>query len=381
MNPINVLYVFGDKLRHGGIENFMMNYFRHIDKNIIHIDFAVQGYAKGAFDEEIEKSGSCIYRLPKPGQHFFQYKKEFCKILASNKYKIIHAHCDAMNFRILRLAKKYNIPIRISHSHNTQHILSGKSKLKAIYYEYSIKRIVKYATVCYACSWDAGKWLYGNHKFRIIPNAIDIDKFLFRSESRSQFREKYAISKETIVLGHVGRFDVQKNQMFLLDLLENLVKAGDRKYILLMVGDGWMKNAIRRSVLNRGLEENVIFTGEVVNPQDYYNMMDIFLIPSLYEGYCIALEEAEVNGLPCIASKDIPKEVDVLKRITYLPLKVNIWMSNLLEFFPIKRYRGAAEELKLKGYDIHDAAKKLQNEYVRLYQESVNEKRCTKYQS
>lgn len=380
MKPVNVLYVYGDRLHHGGIENFMMNYFRHINRNIVHIDFVVQGKTPGVYDSEIENAGSCIYRLPKPSQNPFRYNREIIKILKTGKYKIIHAHCDAMNFRVLRLAEKCNIPVRISHSHNTQHILTGKAKFKLFFYEYSRKRVANYASVCYACSKEAGRWMYGEHYFMVVPNAIDIDNFLFCREKREELRRKFNIAEEDIVLGHVGRFDVQKNQAFLIRLLQELLKEGCTKYLLLLVGDGWMKKDIEKMAYDLHLEKHVIFTGEVDNPQDYYNMMDIFLMPSLFEGYGMALEEAEVNGLPCLASEYIPQEADVLKHIDYISLNLNIWRKKILNLFPVKRYTDAAAELRRKGYDIQEAAKKLQNEYVRLYQESVVDKKCVKYQ-
>ena len=374
MKPINVLYVFGDRLRHGGIEIFMMNYFKHMDQNVVHIDFVILGELRGVFDDEIENAGSIIYRLPKPGRHIFRYNREFMKILKSGKYQIIHAHSDAMNYRILRLAKECNVPVRIAHSHNVQHILSGISRLKTPYYEYSRKRIVDYASVCFACSEDAGRWLYGNHHFEIIPNAIDIDKFLFHAEKRKMLREKYGISQNVIVLGHVGRFDVQKNQIFLVRLLKKLSEDGNKKFRLLMVGDGWKRKDIVKKVHDYKLEELVMFTGEVDNTQDYYNMMDIFLMPSLFEGYGMALEEAEVNGLPCIASKYIPREVNILDHIEYVQLDLSIWYKKVINYLPKKRYQDAAKELKRKGYEINWAAQKLQNEYLRLHREVIGDK-------
>lgn len=374
MKPVNVLYVYGDRLRHGGIENFMMNYFRHIDPEVIHIDFAVQGNVRGVFDDEIEKRGSYIYRLPKPSRHHARFIRELKKIFKSGKYKIVHAHCDAMNYRVLRLAKKCNIPVRISHSHNTQHVLSRKSSFKALYYDYSRKKIVDYASICYACSQEAGNWMYGNHHFTVVPNAIDLDKFLFQLNIRKDLRRKYNISEHTIVLGHVGRFDTQKNQMFLVELLKMLSEDNDRKYLLLLVGNGWLRKAVEQRILDYKLREHVVFIGEVDNPQDYYNVMDIFVMPSLFEGYGMALEEAEVNGLPCLASNYIPKEADVLDRIHYIQLDLKLWRDSIHAVLPPKRYRDAAEELKRKGYDIKDAAKKLQNEYIRLYQEAVENK-------
>lgn len=380
MQPIYVLFVYGDILRHGGIENFMMNYFRHIDPHIVHIDFAVQGEKRGAFDDEIEKAGSHIYRLSKPGQNIGRYRRELLEIFKSGNYQIVHAHCDAMNCRILRLAKSCNIPVRISHSHNTNHVLPGNSFYRKLYYEYSRKKITEYTTECYACSKEAGEWMYDGHHFEVIPNAIELDKFLFCEKKRELFREKYHVPKDAIILGHVGRFDVQKNQMFLVHLLRKLSQDKSKKFILLFVGNGWMREKIEKKLQTYHLEKQVIFAGEVGNPQDYYHMMDVFVLPSLFEGYGIVLEEAQVNGLTCLASKYIPKEADILKHIEYLPLELDLWYKKVLNLLPPKRSSDVAEELKRKGYDIHEAAKKLENKYINLYKEAVEGKKCMKYQ-
>lgn len=374
MKPVYVLFIYGDILRHGGIESFMMNYFRYIDPHVVHIDFAVQGENKGAFDDEIEKAGSHIYRLSKPGQNPWGYRQELSEIFKSGKYPIVHAHCDAMNYRILRLAKECNIPVRISHSHNTKHVLSKNSLARKLYYEYSRKKIIDYATEYYACSKEAGKWMYGDHQFEVIPNAIELDKFLFCEKKRTMFRNKYHVPENAIVLGHVGRFDVQKNQMFLIYLLTKLSKDKFRKFILLFVGDGWMRDKIEKKIQTCHLENQVIFVGDVSNPQDYYHMMDVFVLPSLFEGYGIVLEEAQVNGLPCLASKYIPHEADILKSIDYLPLKLDLWYKKILELLPTKRSADAVKELKHKGYDIRDAANKLERKYIKLYKKAVVKK-------
>ena len=141
-----------------------------------------------------------------------------------------------------------------------------------------------------------------------------------------------------------------------------------------MVGDGWKRKDIVKKVHDYKLEELVIFTGEVDNTQDYYNMMDIFLMPSLFEGYGMALEEAEVNGLPCIASKYIPREVNILDHIEYVQLDLSIWYKKVINYLPKKRYQDAAKELKRKGYEINWAAQKLQNEYLRLHREVIGDK-------
>lgn len=371
MTPVNVLYVFGDRLRRGGIENFMMNYFRYIDRNIIHIDFVVQGKRRGAYDDEIERAGSCIYRLPKPGKNPVSFAAELKKIFRMGKYQIVHAHCDAMNYRILRLAKQCNIPVRISHSHNTEHVLASKCKIKFWFYEYSKKKVHDYATTCFACSEEAGRWMYGKHEFEIIPNAIVLDRFRFQEKDRIRLRGKYDIPDNAVVLGHVGRFDRQKNHLFLIELLKKLAEEENRRYYLLLVGNGWMRSVIEEKVKEYRLEKHVIFTGEVDNPQAFYNMMDIFLMPSLFEGYPIALEEAEVNGLPCLVSEFITKEVAVTEIIEYSRLDLDTWYQKIQNLIPPRRCVGAESVLREKGYDIKDAAKRLQDEYINLCQNMV----------
>ena len=375
VKAINVLYVYGDKLRYGGIENCMMNYFRHIDSRVIHIDFAVQGKEIGAFENEILLKGSRIYRLPKPSMEPIGYVTKMKTIFLSGEYSIVHSHCDAMNSRVLRIAKKCNIPIRISHSHNTEHVLRSNSIMRTAFYELSRKSVTKYATVCYACSREAGLWLYGHHPFEIIPNAVDISKFQFNIEMRNKLRTQFEIGEEAIVLGHVGRFDVQKNQKFLIKVLLAL-QSLEKKYVLLLIGDGWMRSSIMNFARTLGVDESVIFTGEVEDPQDYYNMMDLYLMPSLFEGYGIALEEAEINGLPCIASNFVPQEANVLNRIKYLDLKVELWCQEISKYrYPndYKRFTGAAKEFKRLGYDIQDAAYRLQEKYINLYLQAMND--------
>ena len=367
---VNVLYVYGDILQYGGIESFMMNYFRYIDKTKIHIDFVLQGKGPGVYDDEIRAAGSEIYYLPKPGHELLRYIRELCRIYKTGRYKIVHAHCDAMNHRVLKLAKRCGVPIRISHAHNTDHVLPKEIGLKHFFYDYSRNRGSDYATARWACSREAGIWMYGKSDFSVIPNAIELNRFLFDKDRRNELRKKYRISEDVIVLGHVGRFDIQKNQGFLVDLLQKLMETG-RKYKLLFLGTGWMKQEVEDKVRKYHLEENVLFAGEVSNPQDYYHMMDIYVMPSLFEGYGIALEEAEVNGLPCLASDKIPREVDVLGQIAYLPLDIDIWRKRI-ERQSAERNFAVYEELKRQGYDIVDAARKVQDEYVRMYNGAVS---------
>lgn len=370
MEAIGVLYVYGGVLQHGGIDNFMMNYFRCIDKKLVHIDFVLQGKGFGGYDREIEAAGGRIYYLPKPRENPIRYRAQLREIYGTGRYKIVHTHCDAMNYRVLKLAKECGIPVRISHAHNTAHVLPRNFWAKHLFYEYSRRRGGKYATVRWACSKAAGEWMYGTQSFSVVPNAIELERFLFDPDKRQEMRDRYRLPEDAIVLGHVGRFDTQKNQGFLVDLLRKLKDGSRKKYRLLFLGAGWMRAEVEAKVKQHGLEDSVLFAGEVSNPQDYYHMMDIFVMPSLFEGYGIALEEAEVNGLPCFASDKVPQEVDVLGHIRYLPLDLTVWQKGI-EAQALGRRKDLGRELKQRGYDIADAARNMQEAYIRLYNEAV----------
>lgn len=212
--------------------------------------------------------------------------------------------------------------------------------------------------------------MYGNQSFSVVPNAIELECFRFDADKRQEMRDRYRLPEDAIVLGHVGRFDTQKNQGFLVDLLRKLKDGSRKKYKLLFLGAGWMRAEVEAKVKQHGLEDSVLFAGEVSNPQDYYHMMDIFVMPSLFEGYGIALEEAEVNGLPCFASDKVPKEVDVLGHIRYLPLDLTVWQKGI-EAQALGRRKDLGRELKQRGYDIADAARNMQEAYIRLYNEAV----------
>lgn len=369
VEPVKVLYVYGDTLRFGGIERFMLNYFSNMDSNVVHVDFAVQGNEKSVFDKQILSAGSKIFHLPKPGRNPLQFYLELRKVILEGQYKIVHAHCDAMNYRIMRYTKKMGVPVRISHSHNTAHILT--SRMKFLFYEYCRKHIARYATECWACSEAAGDWLYGKRPFTVVHNAIVLDQFAFNPKVRENLRKKFQIADDEIVLGHVGRFHEQKNHEFLIDLMKLIQERSDgRKYRLLLVGSGELQDQIQERALVAGVRDNIIFTGSVPNPQDYYNMMDMFVLPSLFEGYPLVVTEAEANGLKCIASENVSREVNVLDMVQFRKLELNEWLD-CLESMDLTRRTDSIESLRESGFEISLSAKELQKEYVRLYRKAV----------
>ena len=364
--PIKVLYVYGDTLRLGGIEQVMLSYFRGMDRNIVHIDFALQGNEEGIYDKEILNAGSQVFHLPKPGKHPICFHAELVRLIKKGGYRIVHGHCDAMNCRIMRIAKFSGVPVRIAHSHNTEHIL--KSPTRHWFYERCRRQVGRYATERWACSDAAGKWLFGSYPYQVIPNAIDLDKFAFSPEKRDALRSRFGISGDEIVLGHVGRFHAQKNHAFLVDLLAELTRNGGR-YRMLLVGSGDMMESIQDMAIVRGVRDRIIFAGGVKEPEDYYNAMDLFLLPSLFEGYPLVLPEAEANGLRCLVSDRVTHEYGVEDRVRFLPLEKTAWQREI-ETYPSLERRDVREELRRSGLEIRDVVQAVQREYVRLAQAS-----------
>lgn len=367
---VNILYVNGGPMNRGGIEAFMMNYLRHMDLNRIHIDFAVRGPEKGTYDDELESLGCKIYRLPQRSKHPIHFQKELKNVLKMGDYQIIHSHADAMSCWILKVAKECGVPVRIAHSHNTQHLTTNLIKFQLN--EVARKNINKFATDRFACSEAAGKWLFGDSSFKVIHNAIDTKDYAFDLKKRNLIREKFGVSDETILLGHVGRFDTQKNHAFLIEMFATISKK-NANYKLMCVGDGWLRKDIENSIQQNDLSEKVILAGQQENARDFYNAFDLYVFPSLFEGFGFALIEAQANGLTCVCSERVPKETNVSGnyKMFYLPLEKVQWVNKLLDLGRPDRYDGGNCVVE-HGYDINCEAIKLENYYLELAEKTTD---------
>ena len=352
----------------GGIESYMMNYYRHIDKTRIQIDFIVHGFGKGVYDEEILSLGGKIFHVEVKSKNPMQNANVLKKIFSSGNYKLVHCHMDAMSYIPLKIAKKCNIPIRISHSHNTDHLT--QNCIKYFLNEYARRQLPNVATHLFACSNAAGKWLFEfaeNKRIFVIPNAIDIGRFEYNKNARERIRSSLSMKKDDIVLGHIGRFSYQKNHVFLLKLFLILVKKNP-KYKLVMIGDGELKPEIIKYVIDNNLNEKVRFVPSCNNVNEYYNAFDLFLLPSHFEGLPTVLLEAQANGLLCFASSEITREVNITGNVDFLPImseNENLW-AETINAKGKKRYKQAADLIRNAGYDINSAACRLQSIYEEL---------------
>lgn len=377
MKPIRILYVNGGIMHRGGIESYMMNYYRHIDRTKVQIDFIVHGHEKGVYDDEIKSMGGKIYHVPVKSKDYFGNIKELKKIFKTGRYKIVHSHMDAMSMVVLKIAKKCGVPVRIAHSHNTQHLTNNK--LKFILNEYARKNISKYATHLFACSEEAGRWLFGDKNFdignvKIINNAIDIEKFKFNKEKREKLRKELDL-EENFVIGNIGRFDYQKNHLFLLDIFKETLNYIDNAKLIL-IGDGHLKSKIEEKILELNIKDNVIMLGIRTDINDIMNIFDIFILPSLFEGLPVVGIESQANGLPCLFSEDITKEVDFTKNSYFIKRDTNLklWTDIIYKIYERKMIRLDVEnKLIITKYNINKEALKLQNIYISMMEEYKNE--------
>lgn len=361
--PIRVAHIMG-KWVGGGVEAVVMNYYRHIDRNKIQFDFICDDDSTNIPYEEIEKLDGKVILIP-PYQKVFEYQRQLKNIFKENKYQIVHSHINTLSVFPLRAAKKAEVPIRIAHSHSTTNKNEKKKNL--------MKQILKpfsklYATNYFACTEHAGRWLFGNKVFDegkvfIMNNAIDLNKFKYKPEVRKLKRNELGIKDEQYVIGHIGRFVSQKNHSFIIDIFKE-VSANDENAILVLVGQGPLQDEIRKKVVNLGLKDKVKFLGQVDDIEKLYQVFDLFLFPSLYEGLGMVLIEAQCSGLPCIVSTEVPSIAKVTELVDFLELSENqkFWSKKVLST-KIKNRTNHFEKIKEAGYDIKKESTFLVNEY------------------
>ena len=280
---IIVAHIMG-KWNGGGVESVVMNYYKNIDRNRIQFHFLCDEDSTDIPYEEIEKLGGKVIVIP-PYQKLFKYQKELYRIFKENNYKIIHSHINALSVFPLRIAKKAGVPIRIAHSHST----SNKKEWKKNILKMILRPFSKlYANNYFACTEYAGKWLFGKKvverkELNVINNAIDLKKFEFNENTRKALREELGIKEDTLIIGHVGRFMKQKNHEFLIEVFNEVYKK-NQNTLLILIGQGPLLSEIKQKAINLNIEDKIKFIGQVTDVEKYYNIMDIFLFPSIYEG-------------------------------------------------------------------------------------------------
>ena len=369
--PIRVLHYLTEGIDCGGIESFLINVYRNIDINEIQFDFMAYCPKKNMYEEEIIERGGRIYKLRTPIKNIYNHLKEVDKILKEHReYKIIHIHTDyAISYFVAKIAKKYGINV-IIHSHQTK-VMNKKFLIHKL-----LKRMQSnVADVKLACSMAAAEWMFTrkdnkNGNVKIINNAIDVEKFIYNEQTRNKIRNELGI-QDKFVIGHVGRLTAQKNQKFLIEIYNEIYKR-NKESVLLIIGNGRLEQKLKEQVKKLHIENNVIFLSNINNVNEYYQAMDVFVLPSLYEGLGIVNIEAQTSGLKTIVSDVVPKEANIInKNFITIPLKENAkyWATEILKCNNNYKREDMSKIVTEKGYNIKQQANKLMN----LYKEYLRE--------
>ncbi len=348
------------KMDRGGLETMLMNYYRNIDRSLVQFDFLLHREEKGAYDDEILSLGGRIYHVPRLNPLNPEYYKALNRFFKDHRYDIVHSHLDCTNSFPLRAAKKAGVPNRIVHVHSTKLDFDYKFPVRAV----SKLLTPHYATDFFACGEAAGRWAFPHEQFTVMRNAIEVKKYLPNQNLRQRVRNGFGLSSEFVV-GHVGRFDPAKNHGFLLKVFSELKKV-EPNAKLLLVGDGERMHSVRDEVFRLGLEQDVILTGVRSDVNELMQAMDVFVMPSLYEGFPVVMVEAQASGLPCLMSDKVPSEsalVDGLVASVPLSEGVDTWVDAILKTKGIER-TDHFEELSDKGFDIKTAANWLTDYYL-----------------
>ena len=344
----------------GGLETFIMNVMRNIDRNKVQFDFLVHYKEKKFYDEEIEKMGGKIYRFTlRDDYNIFKYIYKLNKFFKDHReYKIVHCHMPSVGFIVLFIARINGVKVRIAHSHNINCENNLKGKIKSI-----LIKLEKYqSTKNFACSKEAGKFLFKKDKFEVIPNAIDLDKFCFDEKKRKKIRKELNIKDDEIVVGHIGRFCLQKNHDKLIDVFNEYQKKCDS--VLVLVGEGELLEQIKEKCKRLKIEKKVRFLGVRKDTDYLYSAFDIFVFPSIFEGLGIVLIEAQMSGLYCYAYKNcVPISALISDRLFYLN------MDEKLDLKMIRSCKYNRHNIKFNdnkdNYDIKKLCKKLENFYLK----------------
>ena len=355
--PIRILHIV-TYMGRGGLETMLMNYYRAIDRAKVQFDFLTHRDFRADYDDEIEALGGKIYRLPNLNPFSRSYLGALDRFFREHpEYRIVHSHLDCMSAIPLKAAKKHGVPVRIGHAHNSNQPRDAKYLLKLFY-----KRMIAgQATQLFACSEEAGRWMFGNADFRVLNNAIDAGKYAFDADIRSTVRHELGLPADALVVGHVGRFDPQKNHRFLVEIFEKMPEDAR----LLLVGDGVLRPDVEQQAEALGIRDRVLFTGVRTDVDRLLQAMDVFLMPSLFEGLPVSIVEAQAAGLPCLISDKVPIECKKTDLVTQIPLDASPaeWTKAVVSAAKTPR-RDTLEQIREAGFDIRANAEWLQNYYL-----------------
>lgn len=367
--PVRIAHVIG-KMRNGGVEAVVMNYYRNIDRTKIQYDFIFDSDSSNPILlDEIESLGGGFIVVP-PYQKPIAYHKALCKFFRRNKYPLVYSHINTLSVFPMFAAWRAGVKIRVAHNHTTAGRGSGEFKRNVM--KYCLRPFAKvFPTRMCACSEYAGRWLFGDRamasgRVTVWPNAIETERYAYNESVRNEIRKSLKLT-DKFVVGHAGRFMSQKNHGFLVDIFTEIHRRREDS-VLLLAGDGPLMDSVREKVSRLGLNDSVIFLGSVHDMERYYQAMDVFVFPSLYEGLGIVAVEAQNSGLPVIASSEIPVEAKICDNFRFMSLKKSAgeWADEALRISDGHVRRDMSSYAREAGFDVKVQAAKMSEWYCQL---------------
>ena len=363
---LKILQIVPSLSQANGVAAYISTYFQNMDKTNIDMTFLVLNNKDHGRYKEITENGGTITEIYRE-KNLFKYLKKIDTLFKTSEFDIVHCHVPNYGAIILHYAKKNKVPVRILHSHVNR---SADRLLQKVRNDIISPLAVKNANVFFACSKEAGEFLFKKKEFVIVNNAIDIDKYRFDEKIRTQLRKEMNLTNK-FVIGEFGRLCRQKNQLFMLDIFNEIFKY-NKKAVLILAGNGPLEENIRDKIKMLNIDERVILLGSRKDLDKIYNVLDVFVLPSLYEGLGIVLIEAQANGLSCFTSnKLVPKTAQVSKLVHYIDLNNNPkeWAEQILKS-DFNR-RDVKNSIISNGFDIKTESNKLRDYYFKFYNKTL----------
>lgn len=358
--PIRVAQIMG-KFWAGGVETVVFNYYRKLDHSKIQFDFYYDADSTVEPPQDLIEMGAYFYKIP-PYQKLYKYLKILKKHFREKRYTIVCSHINTLSVFPLYIAWLENIPVRIAHNHS----VPGGNEIKRNILKYILRSVSKiFPTDYFACSEKAGRWMFGDRIYaagqvNIIRNAIDFEKFKLPKKEINYYRRKLGLENKFVV-GHIGRFTYAKNHAFLIAVFSAICKVR-KDAALLLVGDGELHDDIISEIKARNLENRTILIGMVSNPEKYYALADVIVLPSIFEGLSLTTVESQAAGVPIVISEAIPKEAIISNGCIYESLAASPekWAITAINAAKIN----VCLNKRSKEYDINRQAIKMQSWYL-----------------
>lgn len=362
----SVLVILTGGIMDDGVTSWMIKSFSAINHNDIHFETVAWPETDLHIIEKVERCGFKVRYLPSRKRSFISYCRSLFILYMEQNYDIVHV-CGSSGITAVELvlAKISGVKKRIVHSHNTMcsHRILDKL-LRPI--------MLSSATILLACGQESGQWLFGDRKFTVIHNGNDLSNYRFCDQTRNKYRKQLNISDEQIAIGHVGRFNRQKNQARLLEIFSELHRCSSR-YIMFFIGSGKLELDIQEYAKTLGVIDSVRFLGSRDDVPEILDAMDCMVFPSLYEGFPNVIIEWQANGLPCLVSSSVTKECQITDLVHFCSLEES--NTNWAKY--IKKITGAYvgynrfefsqhayDKLKSNGFCIKECTEKLYQIYI-----------------